>query len=68
MFGIETLGGTERAVALVGIVLAEAILLYVGYGTLERLVGPVVTRILRGDCGVGQAISGNCPAQRPRGE
>jgi hypothetical protein len=68
MFGIETLGGTERAAVLVGIVLLEAVLLYVGYGTLERLVGPVVTRVLKGDCAVGEALSGDCSSRRPRGE
>ena len=49
MLGIESLSGTERAVALVGIVLVEAAVLYVGYGALERAVGPTVAKVLRGE-------------------
>lgn len=49
MFGIETLSGPTGAAALIGIVLVEAILLYVGYGVLERLFGPAITDVLRGD-------------------
>ncbi len=49
MFGIETLGGPAGAVVLIGIVLLEAIVLYVGYGALERLLGPRIARLLRGE-------------------
>ena len=49
MFGIETLSGNAQAAALVGLVLVEAALLYVGYGALEQLVGKYVVRILRGE-------------------
>jgi hypothetical protein len=49
MFGIEATGGPTGAAVLIGIVLIEAILLYIGYGALERLVGPAITDILRGD-------------------
>ncbi|WP_255149086.1 DUF7512 family protein [Halorarius halobius] len=49
MFGLESLGGVGQAVELIGIVLVEAILLYVGYGALERYLGPKVTDALRGD-------------------
>jgi hypothetical protein len=55
MVGIETLfgsgavSGPTGAALLVGIVLVEALLLYVGYGTLERLLGPAITKILRGE-------------------
>jgi hypothetical protein len=48
MFGIETLGGTAQAAVLVGVVLLEALLLYVGYGGLTRLLGPHVQRALGG--------------------
>jgi len=48
MFGVETLGPTAQAVALVGMVLVEAAVLYVGYGALTRLVGPHVDRFIRG--------------------
>jgi len=49
MFGIETLGGSVGAVVLIGIVLLEAIVLYVGYGALERFLGPRIARLLRGE-------------------
>ncbi|SEO23885.1 hypothetical protein SAMN04487948_101270 [Halogranum amylolyticum] len=49
MFGIETLSGTAQAAALVGLVLVEAIVLYVGYGGLVRLVGPTVIDALGGE-------------------
>jgi hypothetical protein len=49
MFGIETLSGNALAAALVGLVLVEATVLYVGYGALERLVGEHVVRLLRGE-------------------
>ncbi|NHN57598.1 MULTISPECIES: hypothetical protein [Halorussus] len=49
MFGLETLSGPVGAAALIGAVLLEAVVLYVGYGALERLLGPTVTAVLRGD-------------------
>ncbi|MCU4719187.1 DUF7512 family protein [Halapricum hydrolyticum] len=49
MFGIETLEGPVGAAVLIGIVLLEAIVLYVGYGALEQLLGPRIARLLRGD-------------------
>jgi hypothetical protein len=49
MFGLETLDGWAQAVAVMGIVLVEAIALYVGYGALERLLGPRITNAIRGD-------------------
>ena len=67
MFGIETLGGPASGVALVGVVAIEALLLYAGYGVLERLLGPVIARVLVGDCPVLEAIRGGCPTD-PRGE
>ncbi|MFB6081454.1 MAG: hypothetical protein ABEJ67_01400 [Halanaeroarchaeum sp.] len=42
MFGIATLSGPARAGALVGVVLGEALVLYVGYGTVFRMVGDEV--------------------------
>lgn len=69
MFGIETLEGPARAVALVGVVAAEAMLLYVGYGVLERVLGPVIARVLVGDCPLLRALRGGCPTEPdPRGE
>jgi hypothetical protein len=49
MFGLENASGIEGAVAVIGVVLVEAILLYVGYGALERLVGPALIDALGGD-------------------
>ncbi|WP_255195457.1 DUF7512 family protein [Halorarius litoreus] len=49
MFGLETLDGPSQAAALIGLVLAEAIVLYIGYGALERYLGPKLTALLRGD-------------------
>jgi hypothetical protein len=49
MFGIESLSGNGQAVVLVGLVLVEAIILYIGYGALEQILGPTVAGILRGE-------------------
>jgi len=49
MFGIETLSGNSYATAIVGIVLVEAMVLYVGYGTLTRLAGPEIMARMRGE-------------------
>jgi hypothetical protein len=48
MFGVETLGGNAQAVVLIGVVLAEAIVLYAGYGALESVLAPWVTTLVRG--------------------
>ena len=34
---------------LVGVILLEAVVLYVGYGGLERVFGPYLTRVVVGD-------------------
>jgi hypothetical protein len=49
MFGVESLGGLADAAVTVGIVLGEAMALYVGYGALARLVWPPVVDALRGE-------------------
>ena len=49
MFGIETLTGNAQAVALVGLVLVEAAVLYLGYGALERVAGPYLVDLVRGE-------------------
>ena len=49
MFGIESLTGPTGAAVLIGVVLVEALLLYVGYGALESLLGPAITDAIRGD-------------------
>jgi hypothetical protein len=62
MFGIETLGPNAQAAALVGIVLAEAVVLYVVYGWLESTFGPSITRVLQGRCAVMDLVFGRCSA------
>lgn len=49
MFGIESLSGPVGGAVLVGIVLLEALVLYVGYGSLERVFGPAVTKLIAGE-------------------
>ena len=44
VFGIETLSGTSYSAAIVGLVLVEAIVLYVVYGLVERVLAPHVRR------------------------
>jgi hypothetical protein len=60
MFGIETLSGNTLAAALVGIVLLEALVLYVGYGALESVFGTAVRRILEGECKVADVLLRRC--------
>lgn len=67
MFGIESLSGNGQAAVLVGIVLVEAVVLYVGYGWLESLLGPTVTHVLQGRCAVLDALFGRCPAAEDGG-
>jgi hypothetical protein len=62
MFGIEALSGNGQAAVLVGIVLVEAFVLYVGYGWLETLLGPTVRRVLQRRCTALDALFGRCPA------
>ncbi|MFB6106203.1 MAG: hypothetical protein ABEJ70_04445 [Halobacteriaceae archaeon] len=47
MFGMETLSGSTYALAFIGLVLAEALVLYVGYGGVTRVAGPRLKRTLR---------------------
>lgn len=49
MFGLETLGGSAEAAATVGVVLGEAITLYVGYGAVARIVTPTDRNLLGGE-------------------
>ena len=49
MLGLETLSGPARAGGMVGLVLVESVVLYVGYGALVGRVGRRVTDALRGD-------------------
>ncbi|ELZ09587.1 hypothetical protein NP511_17535 [Natrinema thermotolerans] len=45
MIDLATSSSAVQAGALVGAVLLEAFVLYVGYGALERVATPVVERI-----------------------
>lgn len=49
MFGLETLTGPGQAVAIVGLVFGEAIVLYVGYGALNSVAGTAILDKLGGD-------------------
>lgn len=48
MLGLENLSGNALAASLIGLVLLEAILLYVGYGLLESALGKRVTDLIKG--------------------
>jgi hypothetical protein len=48
MFGVEQFSGNVQAAVLVGIVLVEAALLYVGYGGIERVAAPKIRSMLEG--------------------
>lgn len=47
--GIGSLAPDINSVRLIGTVLVEAIVLYVGYGALEQLVGPTIKSRLTGN-------------------
>ena len=49
MFGFEALSGSVEAAATVGLVLTEAIVLYVGYGALSGLAEPTILDVVGGD-------------------
>ncbi|WP_457590066.1 DUF7512 family protein [Halalkalicoccus salilacus] len=49
MIGPEILGSSAQAVATIGLVLAEAITLYVGYGAVTRLASPTALELLGGE-------------------
>ncbi|WP_336036717.1 DUF7512 family protein [Halobacterium yunchengense] len=48
MFGLENASGVDGALLVVGVVLVEAVILYVGYGILERVFGPAVVDAVGG--------------------
>lgn len=49
MIGCGALSGSADAVVTIGIVLTEAIVLYVGYGAITQLAGPTAFELLRGE-------------------
>ncbi|GGI98083.1 hypothetical protein GCM10008995_04980 [Halobellus salinus] len=48
MAGLAVPTWDPETAALIGAILLEAIVLYVGYGGLERLLGPYLTTLLLG--------------------
>jgi hypothetical protein len=48
MAGLEVPTWDPEAAILIGAVLLEAVLLYVGYGGLEKLIGPRLMKTLIG--------------------
>ncbi|WP_164974814.1 DUF7512 family protein [Halegenticoccus tardaugens] len=49
MFEIGLLGGSVQAVITVGLVLSEAIILYIGYGALSQVASSTVLEALEGE-------------------
>jgi hypothetical protein len=49
MIDVTSLPVAVRAAVLIGAVLAEAAVLYVGYGALTRALGPSVKRAVGGE-------------------
>lgn len=49
MIGLTTLPGPIQAMATVGLVLVEALLLYVGYGILSQVAKPTIINAIEGD-------------------
>ncbi|WP_435157459.1 DUF7512 family protein [Haladaptatus sp. DFWS20] len=49
MFGLETLSSSAHAVVTVGLVLTEAIALYVGYGAFSSVAGTTVLDMVGGE-------------------
>lgn len=49
MLGLETLSGSAQAITTVGLVFAEAIALYIGYGAVTQVTSPAARDILRGE-------------------
>lgn len=48
MIGLDILGSSAQAVVIVGFVLTEAIILYLGYGAVTRLMSPAALDLLGG--------------------
>jgi hypothetical protein len=49
MFGLENATGLQGAGLVMGVVLLEAIVLYIEYGALERLLGPTLVKMVSGE-------------------
>lgn len=47
MIGFESLPSAAEAILLIGIVLLEAMILYVGYGALEQVLGQRILKRIK---------------------
>ena len=47
MVGLSVPTWDPQTALLIAVILAEAVVLYVGYGMVERLVGPPLVRVIR---------------------
>jgi hypothetical protein len=47
MVGLSVPTWDPQTALLIGVILAEAVVLYVGYGVIERVVGPPLVRAIR---------------------
>ncbi len=47
MMGFESLSPIVQAIILVGVILIEAVVLYVGYGAIERVTAPKIRQAIR---------------------
>jgi hypothetical protein len=54
MSGLEIPSWDPQTALLIGAILLEAIVLYAGYGGLERILGPPLLRLIVGGDGSGQ--------------
>lgn len=55
MAGLEVPTWDPQTALIIGSILLEAIILYVGYGGLEKLVGPrLMDLLVGGEAGAGQ--------------
>jgi len=55
MAGLEIPTWDPQTALLIGVILVEAVVLYVGYGGLERLVGPrLLDALVGGEAGGGE--------------
>ena len=47
MMGFESFPATVQAILLVGVILVEAVVLYVGYGAIESVTAPKIRQAIR---------------------
>lgn len=47
MMGFESLSPAIQALVIVGAILIEAVVLYVGYGAIEKVTAPTIRQAIR---------------------